>query len=226
MITIEQRTLDFLNELYGLSNANNNQNFWVDIIDKNNDPRDFKFLITQALYRSGAININDKDFGLGKNKKGEVISIANIYSLEAFGIHPQSLLITINKDNFDAFYALKRHEAEDLVRCHYRDYVCILTANNKPVSFSGVTGLILYYMFLARTTPNNQDYESFNVFMAKEGYIDKFAIVNSTQFRQKVKELNERAKKDTKKYLNLLIKTIKHGNKKSEYKWEPEITKI
>lgn len=222
---MEQRTLDFLNELRGLSSANNGQNFWVDIIDKKEDPRDFKFLIVQALHQNGAININDKDFGMGTNSKGERVSISNLYSLEP-ETHPVSLLITINRDNFDIFYRLKKQEAEDLVKCHYKDYVCILTANNKPVPFGGVTGLILYYIFLSRTAPNNQDYKNFNIFLAENGYIDKFADVSSVKFRHSIIDINERSKKDTKKYLNLLIKTIGDGHKKNEYKWSPEIRKM
>ena len=90
-----------------------------------------------------------------------------------------------------------KQKAEDIVKCAYqKNYTCILTANDINISFSGLTGLVLYYLFLSRIAPNNQDYGNFNIFLAKEGYIDKFAVINSTQFRHSIKEINERVKKE------------------------------
>lgn len=227
MITIEQRILDFLTELRGQSDLNKGQSFSVDVFDKKDDPKDFRYSIIQELHRNGAIDINDKGFGSGISSKGKTVSLASCYSMEGLGYKPIEMLIRINKKNFDTFYTISKQKAEDIVKCAYqKNYTCILTANDINISFSGLTGLVLYYLFLSRIAPNNQDYENFNIFLAKEGYIDKFAVINSTQFRHSIKEINERVKKETNKYLNTLIKTIGNGNRKNEYKWKPEITEM
>lgn len=205
------------------------QNFEIYLTDDKDFPLDFKCDYMDYLQRIGAVVIVDEYFGAGITKSGDKVNIVGGAPLRIFGYKPIKMTVKINKDTFNKEFEKHKELVEaaedDQIKCSYNNFEeCLLVIDNISIKFTGTNGLILYYLYTTKKLNNLQDFKTYNKFIEDKKYSDKY-YVDSIKFRQSVKDINDRIKKETENHIVSLIKKINNDNKRNEYKWGLEKNK-
>lgn len=229
MKKIETLKWNFLCELQKLSEENEDSPFVVSLASSANEPKNFKCDIVDKLYRNGAIEILDEDFGTQLNKHGVLVNLAKGANLRIFNRRPIEMTVKLKTDAFNRFYNdqqdIIRTKGKTLVSCTYKGYRgTLLNINNKPIKFKTMVGLILYYIYQARKADNLQDFKTYNTFV-KEEHPNTELYASSVLFSQAVEDINKIANKKGGGYVNSVIDIIRNGNKRNTYKWNPKLIK-
>jgi hypothetical protein len=219
---------DFLCELSESDQQKNGRAFKVNLIDNASNSSDFRCDFVDYLKLKGAVQILDEYFGAAILKSGERANFAVGAPLRLFGYKPIEMTIKINREFFNKEFKEQKELIEtkekDLIKCSYNSNKgALLNINNKRIYFTGRNGLIVYYMYQSKQAENNQSYKTYNNFVTENNYPDKYCA-DSINFRQSIKDINKRVKKETNNYVSKIIDVINNGNKSNEYKWNPEIT--
>jgi hypothetical protein len=202
MTKIEQRTIDFLDEIKGLNDLYNNRPFTVNL----NDDQDFKYRIITNLYEKNAIISIQRHYGKVKSEKFGTTHIVEGANLDWNGTIPKAVTLLIRTKEFELFYKQEKQKLEDLTKCYYKKGVCILEVNNEEIPYYKATGLILYFLYLSRIHANEKDYNDYNSFLNNQDYCKNCKPIRADSFRRTVDKINERTKRMTNGYIKKLIK--------------------
>jgi len=230
MNKLETLKWNFLYELNELNKLSKGGCFKISLKCEDDSPTDYKCDHMDYLRRKGALEIIDEYFGRGIISAGKKANIATGASLRLFGYKPIEATVKIINPYFnrelDNQQDIIETKGKNLVQCEYdhRKEIATLTINKKKIIIEGAKGLITYYLYLVRKVSNPQDFETYNKFVNDEKYSDK-NLVGSVKFRQSIKALNDRVKKDGKNYITSVVDILKENPKRNEYKWNPTFSK-
>jgi hypothetical protein len=215
MSKVNNLVFDFLTEIKDLYDVHNKHTFMIDVKRDEANNIDFKQAVITNLVDRGCLEI------VGTN-----YDVPDLSDEEAKRQHyrPARYRIMLHKDKFDIFYKEKEVELREKVRCSYENKNCILYVNDQKITFSKNTGLILFFIYKSRIFTEDKSYHDYNIFIEKTDYNSDYKNIASDKFNRSIKEINERAQKETNGYIKELIAIKSLGkNKRNEYKWIAKI---
>lgn len=214
-----KQIINFLDEIKEFNNIKKGRPFKIDLKDKNGRI-DFKWSIIEDLYYNGAIKVLNEFNGEIRNKKGEIVKLAEGANLKMFGLNPTAIEIIINKDKFNNYYKEKKRELKEFVNCSYNREVFKISFNNKEIEFKKETGLILFFLYKYRIFNQYRTYVDYNDFIKRYNFYSEPRIIKYDAFRRAVDDANKRIAKETDKYIKSIIDKKKDKNsRKNKYKW-------